>query len=268
MMTLRSEPRPTGPRGGGRRRGLGGFLGRKAVMVTGAGGSIGSELCREIARFSPSRLLLVERAEGALFTIHRELTGSWPDLPILPLLADVGDRSRMRVLFAFHRPEIVAHAAAHKHVPMMESHPCEAIKNNIVATRVLAELAGETGVECFILISSDKAVRPTSVVGASKRVTELLVQELDRCHATRYVAGPGRGAGADERVGRGGEPWRDPRVPDRVPPPKPAWTAPAWGLCAGVFPAPFMGSVLRFTFAFASSYDPGSKKALLSREDG
>ena len=89
---------------------LSGFLGRKAVMVTGAGGSIGSELCRQIARFGPSRLLLVERAEGALFTIHRELTGSWPDLPILPLLADVGDRSRMQSLFAQHRPEIVAHA--------------------------------------------------------------------------------------------------------------------------------------------------------------
>ena len=92
---------------------LSGFLGSKAVMVTGAGGSIGSELCRQISRFGPSRLLLVERAEGALFTIHRELTGSWPDLPILPLLADVGDRSRMRVLFARHKPEIVAHAAAH-----------------------------------------------------------------------------------------------------------------------------------------------------------
>ncbi len=167
---------------------LSGFLGRKAVMVTGAGGSIGSELCRQIARFGPSRLLLVERAEGALFTIHRELTGSWPDLPILPLLADVGDRNRMQGLFAEHRPEIVAHAAAHKHVPMMESHPCEAIKNNVLATRVLAELAGEAGVECFILISSDKAVRPSSVMGASKRVTELVVQELDRRHATRYVA--------------------------------------------------------------------------------
>ncbi len=167
---------------------LSGFLGGKAVMVTGAGGSIGSELCRQVARFGPSRLLLVERAEGPLFTIHRELTGSWPDLPILPLLGDVGDRSRMLVLFAQHRPEIVAHAAAHKHVPMMESHPCEAIKNNVLATRVLAEVAGEAGVECFILISSDKAVRPTSVMGASKRVTELVVQELDRRHSTRYVA--------------------------------------------------------------------------------
>jgi len=167
---------------------LRGFLGSKAVMVTGAGGSIGSELSRQIARYGPSRLLLVERAEGALFNIDRELRSAWPDVPIVPLLADVGDRTRMRALFATHRPEIVAHAAAHKHVPMMESHPCEALKNNVLGTRVVAELAGSAGVECFILVSSDKAVRPTSVMGASKRITELLVQHLDRCHATRYVA--------------------------------------------------------------------------------
>jgi FlaA1/EpsC-like NDP-sugar epimerase len=169
-------------------RDLSRFLGGKTVMVTGAGGSIGSELCRQIARHGPSRLLLVERAEGALFNIDRELKGAWPDVPVVPFLADVGDRARMQVLFAGHRPEIVAHAAAHKHVPMMELHPCEAIKNNVLATRVLAELAGDSGVECFILVSSDKAVRPSSVMGASKRFTELVVQELDRRYPTRYVA--------------------------------------------------------------------------------
>ncbi len=164
------------------------FLNGKTVMVTGAGGSIGSELSRQVGQFSPDRLLLVERAEFALFEIDRELRGAWPDLEIVPLVADVSDESRLRSIFETYRPHVVLHAAAHKHVPMMESNAAEAVKNNVLATRLLGETAGEYGVAAFVLISTDKAVRPTSVMGASKRLAELIVQDLDRCYDTRYVA--------------------------------------------------------------------------------
>jgi FlaA1/EpsC-like NDP-sugar epimerase len=168
--------------------GMSRFLAGKTVMVTGAGGSIGSELARQAAHFEPSNLLLVERAEFALFNIDRELREDFPDLSIMSLTADVGDESRMRSIFNAYRPQVVLHAAAHKHVPMMEFNPTEAIKNNVLATRLLGELAGESGVEAFVMISTDKAVRPSSIMGASKRVAELVVQDLDRCYATRYVA--------------------------------------------------------------------------------
>ncbi len=161
----------------------------KTVMVTGAGGSIGSELARQASRFSPAKLLLVERAEFALFNIHRELLGLNSKFPILPLVADVGDERRMRALFSTYEPDVVLHAAAHKHVPMMESNPTEAVKNNILATNRLAQLSAEFGVRSFVLISTDKAVNPTSVMGATKRVAELLLQVLDERHAhTRFVA--------------------------------------------------------------------------------
>jgi FlaA1/EpsC-like NDP-sugar epimerase len=166
---------------------VGKFLAGRTVMVTGAGGSIGSELARQVARFRPAHLLLVERAEFALFEIDQELRRAFPELSIQPLVADVGEEPRMRSIFNVHRPHVVLHAAAHKHVPMMEANPAEAIKNNILGTRTLGELAGETGVEAFVLISTDKAVRPTSVMGASKRVAELVVQDLGRKHPTRYV---------------------------------------------------------------------------------
>jgi FlaA1/EpsC-like NDP-sugar epimerase len=164
------------------------FLADKVVMVTGAGGSIGSELARQVARFQPSHLLLVERAEFALFNIERELCDGWPELSLVPLVADVGDEVRMRSIFKTHHPQVVIHAAAHKHVPMMECNTVEAVKNNVLATRLLGELSGEFKAEAFVLISTDKAVRPTSVMGASKRVAELVVQDLNRRHGTRYVA--------------------------------------------------------------------------------
>ncbi len=164
------------------------FLAGKTVMVTGAGGSIGSELARQVAHFQPSNLLLVERAEFALFNTDRELREAWPELSIVTLVADVGDEARMRSIFTAHRPEVVLHAAAHKHVPLMESNPGEAVRNNVLATHLLGELAGEYRVEVFVLISTDKAVRPTSVMGASKRVAELAVQDLNRRFTTRYVA--------------------------------------------------------------------------------
>lgn len=168
--------------------GINQFLGGKVVMVTGAGGSIGSELVRQVARFEPSCLLLVERAEPSLFNIAREVCEAQPAFPVIPLVADIGDESRMRQIMAEHRPQIILHAAAHKHVPMMESNAGEAIKNNVLATYTLGSLAGEFGAEVFVLISTDKAVRPTSVMGASKRMAELVVQSLDQRFHTRYIA--------------------------------------------------------------------------------
>ena len=164
------------------------FLSGKTAMVTGAGGSIGSELARQVALLKPARLLLVERAEFVLFDIHRELAAMHPELDLIPLVADVGDEGRMREIFQAHRPAVVVHAAAHKHVPMMEWNPCEAVKNNILGTEVTGRLAGEHGAEAFVFISTDKAVKPTSIMGASKRMAELVVQALDKKYETRYVA--------------------------------------------------------------------------------
>jgi FlaA1/EpsC-like NDP-sugar epimerase len=162
----------------------------KRIMVTGAGGSIGAELVRQIVGYAPAQLLLVERAEFCLFNIHRELDRYNHRLAsVVPLLADINDRSRMRAIFKEHGPQVVLHAAAHKHVPMLEANPAEAIKNNVLATNLIGELAGEYGIEVFVLISTDKAVNPTSVMGASKRLAELVVQHLDqRFERTRYLA--------------------------------------------------------------------------------
>lgn len=164
------------------------FLAGNTVMVTGAGGSIGSELARQVARFGAGNLLLVERAEFALFEIDRELRSEHPEMTIVPVVADVCDGARMRAVMSLYRPAVVVHAAAHKHVPMMETNPTEALKNNVLGTRLVGEIAGELGAEAFILISTDKAVRPTSVMGASKRIAELVVQDLDRRYPTRYVS--------------------------------------------------------------------------------
>ena len=167
---------------------IGQFLAGKRVMVTGAGGSIGAELARQVARFQPGKILLVERAEFALFDIDADLRRTRPEAEIVPLVADVFDEARMRAIFATHAPQVIFHAAAHKHVPMMESNPGEAIKNNILATRLLGELAGEHGVETFVMISTDKAVRPTSIMGATKRVAELSILDLRGKYQTRYEA--------------------------------------------------------------------------------
>jgi FlaA1/EpsC-like NDP-sugar epimerase len=163
-------------------------LAGKTVMVTGAGGSIGAELARQVQRFAPAKLLLIERAEFALFEIHHELAATNPNLAMVPLVADVGDESRMRAIFNEYRPQVVIHAAAHKHVPLMETHVTEAVKNNILNTRFLAELAGEFKAEVFVLVSTDKAVRPTSIMGATKRAAELMVQDLNPVFDTRFVA--------------------------------------------------------------------------------
>jgi len=160
----------------------------KTVMVTGAGGSIGAELARQVQRFAPAHLLLVERAEFALFDIDSELRAQNPAQSIVPLVADVGDESRMRAIFNLYRPHVVIHSAAHKHVPLMESNSTEAVQNNTLNTRLLADMAGEFRAEVFVLISTDKAVRPTSIMGASKRAAELVVQDLNSQYDTRFVA--------------------------------------------------------------------------------
>jgi FlaA1/EpsC-like NDP-sugar epimerase len=164
------------------------FLSGRTIMVTGAGGSIGSELVRQIIGFGPTKVLLVERAEFMLFKIERELAIAHPDLEILPLIADVGDVARMLAILETHRPDVIFHAAAHKHVPLMETNAVEAVKNNILATRSLGELAGKCGVRDFVLISTDKAVNPTSIMGASKRVAEIVVQSLNQSFDTNYMA--------------------------------------------------------------------------------
>ena len=166
---------------------VGASIRSRVVLVTGAGGSIGSELCRQICRFGPQRLMLVERFENALFEIHRELIATFPHVAIEPCIADVTDLERMEGLFEASRPELVFHAAAHKHVPMMEWNPGEAVKNNIGGTRLVADLADRFGAERFVLISTDKAVNPSSVMGATKRVSEIYLQALSQRSTTRFV---------------------------------------------------------------------------------
>jgi FlaA1/EpsC-like NDP-sugar epimerase len=162
----------------------------QVVMVTGAGGSIGSELCRQIVAFHPTRLLLVEQCEVQLFQIEQELIRSGHGGIIQALIADITDQARIKGILTQHRPAIIFHAAAHKHVLMMELQPGEALKNNTLATATLADLALECGVERFLMISTDKAVNPTSVMGASKRLAELFLQALAQRHPnrTRFVA--------------------------------------------------------------------------------
>jgi FlaA1/EpsC-like NDP-sugar epimerase len=151
----------------------------KRVLVTGAGGSIGSELCRQIASLQPALLVLYERYENGLYAVTNELPARNSSCPACPVIGDVTDANRVHAVIAEHRPEIIFHAAAHKHVPLMEQNPCEAVKNNILGTRIVANAAAQYGAERFILISTDKAVNPSSVMGATKRVAELLVQGMN-----------------------------------------------------------------------------------------
>jgi len=162
----------------------------KVVMVTGAGGSIGAELCRQIAGYHPSRLLLVERCEVQMYQIEQELIGLGHGSRINPLIADVLDGERMRGIFGQFQPRLVFHAAAHKHVPMMEHQPYEAFRNNAIGTKEMAKLSTEFGVERFVLISTDKAINPTNAMGATKRLAELYIQALQRHNGThtRFMA--------------------------------------------------------------------------------
>lgn len=167
-------------------RNLNDFLSGRVVMVTGAGGSIGSELVRQIAEYRPTQLLLVERTEFFLFQISREVEAA--DVEIVPLLADITDQPRINEILEKYQPEIIFHAAAHKHVHLMENNAVEAVKNNVFGTLRLAEAAGKAGVKSFVLISTDKAVNPTSVMGASKRMAELVIQGLNQVYSTEYMA--------------------------------------------------------------------------------
>lgn len=160
----------------------------RVVMVTGAGGSIGSELCRQVAWYGARSIVCVERAENNLFNIHRQLRAQHPHLSIVPAVADICDEGRLEGLFEQYRPEVVLHAAAHKHVPMMEWNPAEAVKNNVGGTALLANSAHRFGVERFVLISTDKAVNPSSIMGATKRIAELTIQQLAERSSTCFVA--------------------------------------------------------------------------------
>ena len=160
---------------------------KQTVLVTGAGGSIGSELCRIIVGFRPELLLLVDQAENSLFHIHSELVASHPDVHLVPCIADICDEVRIDRIFAEYRPSIVFHAAAHKHVPMMEWNAGEAVKNNVLGTRTIATLADVWHVDRFVMISTDKAVNPTSVMGVSKRVAEVFIQSLSENSSTQFM---------------------------------------------------------------------------------
>jgi FlaA1/EpsC-like NDP-sugar epimerase len=166
------------------------YLAGETVLVTGAGGSIGSELCRQIARVGPSRLVLVDHSEPALFEIERELVDERSFPAALPVLADVKNRDKMRQVFESYRPAVVFHAAAYKHVPLIEANPVEAVRNNTLATRTLAEVAAEYGVSRFVLISTDKAVNAKTVMGQSKAVCEWIVEAFGARDdvTTRFVA--------------------------------------------------------------------------------
>ena len=165
-------------------------LQNKVVLVTGAGGSIGGELCRQIAAYTPARLLLLEQSEVQLFQIEQELIDAGFGARILPLIADLLDCPRLEQIFVQYKPEVIFHAAAHKHVPMMELQPGEAIKNNSFATMQLAEIAQSHNVERFVLISTDKAINPTNVMGATKRLAEICVQSIHAAQpqGTRFMA--------------------------------------------------------------------------------
>ncbi|MEZ5319797.1 MAG: UDP-N-acetylglucosamine 4,6-dehydratase family protein, partial [Vicinamibacterales bacterium] len=163
------------------------YLTGRVVLVTGAGGSVGSELCRQVAAAGPRQLVLVGHGENSIFDIGNELRRLFPSLALETLIADVRDRRRLRQIFDEYRPAVVFHAAAHKHVPLMEANPEEAVTNNIVGTARVIDAALAAGTERFVLVSTDKAVSPSSIMGASKRIAEHLVRVASATHGKPYV---------------------------------------------------------------------------------
>lgn len=164
------------------------YIQNETILVTGGGGSIGSELCRQIARFNPKKLLILDIYENNAYDLQNELKHTFKKLNLEVIIASVRDPERLREVFRTHRPGVVFHAAAHKHVPLMEANPAEAIKNNVIGTLNTARCADELGVRRFVLISTDKAVNPTNIMGATKRVAEMIIQAMDKISKTEYVA--------------------------------------------------------------------------------
>jgi FlaA1/EpsC-like NDP-sugar epimerase len=167
---------------------VGQYIRDKVVMVTGAGGSIGSELCRQVCKLHPKQIILIDIYENSLYATQLELLEKHPELEIITLIASVRDIRRMESIFQTYKPQVIYHAAAHKHVPLMEDSPMEAIKNNIGGTYKMAKLADKYYVERFVQISTDKAVHPTNIMGATKRVCEMIIQTIGKDSATRFVA--------------------------------------------------------------------------------
>ncbi|WP_442596739.1 polysaccharide biosynthesis protein [Neobacillus sp. D3-1R] len=168
---------------------ISGYVTGKTVLVTGAGGSIGSEICRQIGRFSPQKIVLVGHGENSIYLIDMELRNTFQSsIEIIPVIGDIQDRARMFEVMEEHKPDVVYHAAAHKHVPLMEYNPRESVKNNVFGTKNVAEAADTFGVDTFVLVSSDKAVNPTNVMGATKRIAEMVIQQLSKASKTKFVA--------------------------------------------------------------------------------
>jgi len=163
------------------------FARDKVILVTGAGGSIGSEMCRQLCNFEPKLLLLIEQAENPLFCIERELSSQFPKVPTKAIICDIIDKHRTEEIFARYKPDVVIHAAAHKHVPLMELNPGEAVKNNVLGTKTVADAADRYGTGNFVMISTDKAVNPTSIMGSSKRIAEMYIQDLNNTSKTHFV---------------------------------------------------------------------------------
>ncbi len=161
------------------------FLAGKRVLVSGAGGSIGSEICRQTLRFCPRQLVLLDQAENSLFEIDRELRQRWVGADLAPVVGDICDLARMNAIMREHEPQVIFHCAAHKHVPMMEINAGEAIKNNVMGTKTISDAALDAGVAVFVMVSTDKAVNPTSVMGAAKRCAELYIQSLNEKEPVR-----------------------------------------------------------------------------------
>ena len=164
------------------------FIKGKGILVSGAAGSIGSELCRQVAKFKPLSLLILDQDETGIFNITEELKDKFPNLKIISLIADIQDEAKMKRIFSNLKPNVVFHAAAYKHVPLMEEHPEEAVKNNILGTKIVAQVAIDSGVERLIFISTDKSVNPTSVMGATKRVGEMICQNLNQKNSTKFIS--------------------------------------------------------------------------------
>ncbi|MCK4914339.1 MAG: polysaccharide biosynthesis protein [Planctomycetes bacterium] len=163
------------------------FARDKTILVTGGGGSIGSEMCRQLCNFNPKLLLLVEHTENPLFHIEQELRKKFPNVAMKGIICNITDKSRIESIFEKYKPQIIIHAAAHKHVPLMEINPSEAIKNNVVGTKTIADAANKYNTTNFVMISTDKAVNPTSIMGSSKRIAETYIQDLNKTSNTHFV---------------------------------------------------------------------------------